>query len=181
MRTIPSYLRVVGYTTFAFLLFEFIVDSGADFAVEKHPVLWVVLVFIFFFSIVVELILAALKNILFQSLTKEGETRYLEAKKYRKDNEFAWLKRTYKKLLGSKPVDQEHEIILDHNYDGIKELDNRLPPWWVYGFYATIVFAGIYLARYHVFGDANQDQEYEIAVAEAKLEIEEYKRTAKTW
>lgn len=179
MRTIPSYLRVVGYTVIAFLLFEIIIDAGEDFAMEKYPILWVVLTFILFFSIIVELILAALKNILFQSLSEEGVARYREAKRLRKENQFGWFKRTYKKLLGSKPIEQEHEIILDHNYDGIKELDNRLPPWWVYGFYATIIFALIYLARYHVFGDINQDQEYEIAVAEAKLEIEEYKRTAK--
>ena len=39
--------------------------------------------------------------------------------------------------------------LLDHNYDGIKELDNRLPPWWVYLFYVTIVFGVVYLARFH--------------------------------
>jgi len=34
---------------------------------------------------------------------------------------------------------------LDHNYDGIKELDNDLPPWWLYGFYATMIFGVIYI------------------------------------
>ena len=64
-------------------------------------------------------------------------------------------------------------------YDGIKELDNNLPPWWLYGFYATIIFAGVYLARYHIFQDKNQIEEYEAEVIEAKLAIEEYKKTAK--
>jgi len=32
----------------------------------------------------------------------------------------------------------EEEIMTDHDYDGIKELDNVLPPWWKYGFYITI-------------------------------------------
>ena len=64
---------------------------------------------------------------------------------------------------------------MDHNYDGIKELDNKLPPWWVYGFYATIIFAAVYLVRFEVFNDYNQDEEYEAAVAQAQLEIEAWK------
>ncbi len=41
--------------------------------------------------------------------------------------------------------------LLDHNYDGIQELDNPLPKWWVQLFYATIVFAILYFS-YYTFG-----------------------------
>ena len=64
--------------------------------------------------------------------------------------EWTWGKKMLQKLLGSKPIEEEGEIILDHNYDGIKELDNKLPPWWVYMFYATIIFGLVYLVRYHI-------------------------------
>jgi len=50
----------------------------------------------------------------------------------------------------------KHEIqddkLLDHDYDGIRELDNRLPPWWVNLFYITIIFAVVYLMYYHILG-----------------------------
>ncbi len=49
-----------------------------------------------------------------------------------------------------KPVEQEADIDLGHDYDGIRELDNNLPPWWLYGFYLCILFAAIYLWRFHV-------------------------------
>lgn len=49
-----------------------------------------------------------------------------------------------------KPVEEEADIDLGHDYDGIRELDNRLPPWWLYGFYLCILFAAIYLWRFHV-------------------------------
>ncbi|MEY4929349.1 MAG: hypothetical protein RI909_73 [Bacteroidota bacterium] len=48
------------------------------------------------------------------------------------------------------PLEKEADIMLDHNYDGIRELDNHLPPWWKWLFYLSIVFAGVYLLFYHV-------------------------------
>lgn len=65
----------------------------------------------------------------------------------------------------------EAAITLDHEYDGIRELDNNLPSWWKYMFYATIVFAVIYLFYYHVFyAGPLQTEEYqtELAVAAAR-------------
>jgi len=63
-------------------------------------------------------------------------------------------------------------LIKDHDYDGIRELDNDLPPWWKWLFYITIVFAIIYLIRLFVFhaDDLVQDKEYENVMAEAAAE-----------
>ena len=48
--------------------------------------------------------------------------------------------------------DPNEPLLLDHEYDGIKELDNKLPRWWVWLFYGSIVFAAVYLTYYHVLG-----------------------------
>jgi cytochrome c oxidase cbb3-type subunit III len=63
--------------------------------------------------------------------------------------EASWQK-VWDKLNSFRPITEESKIDLGHNYDGIRELNNRLPGWWLYGFYATILFSGIYLWRYHV-------------------------------
>jgi cytochrome c oxidase cbb3-type subunit 3 len=80
----------------------------------------------------------------------------------------------WKGLTGAVPLEKEEIILLNHNYDGIRELDNHLPPWWKYLFYATIVFAVFYLLDYHVwYSSPNQETEYltEVAVAEKQIEI----------
>lgn len=78
-------------------------------------------------------------------------------------------------LTGAVPVEDEASILMDHDFDGIKELDNDLPPWWVWGFYVSIAFAIFYLVHYHVTktGDL-QIAEYEKSVAEAQIEVDEY-------
>ncbi len=52
----------------------------------------------------------------------------------------------------STPVEDEKDILLDHNYDGIRELDSRVPPWFSWLFYLTIIFAVYYMLNYHVLG-----------------------------
>jgi len=78
------------------------------------------------------------------------------------------------------PVEKEADILLDHDYDGIRELDNSLPPWWKYGFYVTIVAAVIYLMNFHVLGiGKNPEQEYAAQMQEGKLQEEAYKAKTK--
>ena len=90
-----------------------------------------------------------------------------------------WWKNWWQKANKFKPVQEEVQIDLGHNYDGIRELDNRLPPWWLYGFYLTILFAGIYLWRYHVSHTAPSSiEEYQIAMVKAEKQKEEYLKKA---
>ncbi len=48
-------------------------------------------------------------------------------------------------------MSKKKDVLLDHDYDGIHELDNDLPPWWLYLFYFSIIFAVVYMLDYHVF------------------------------
>src|SRR3990172_2063423 len=52
----------------------------------------------------------------------------------------------------SVPIEQEADIMFHHDFDGIKELDNKVPPWFNALFIGTVLFAAIYLLNYHVFG-----------------------------
>lgn len=80
-----------------------------------------------------------------------------------------------KKLSDAVPVEEEHEIMTDHDYDGIRELDNNLPLWWKYMFYATIVSAFIYMYYYHFDGGGKlQEEEYAEEVLAGEKAVEAY-------
>ena len=79
-----------------------------------------------------------------------------------------------KDLTDAVPIENEAEVMTDHEYDGIKELDNNLPPWWVGMFYVTIIFAVLYIPYYHFGGGLLQEQEYEKEVVDAQEAVEKY-------
>jgi cytochrome c oxidase cbb3-type subunit 3 len=69
-------------------------------------------------------------------------------------------------------VERKRDELLDHDADGIREFDNDLPRWWLYGFYITIVLSALYLVNYHVLpnslvGASSIAEEYDADVEEA--------------
>ena len=75
----------------------------------------------------------------------------------------------WNKLLSLRPLSEERSLVMEHEYDGIQELDNPIPKWFMYLFYITIAFAGCYLLVYHVFGVGQlQYAEYKTEVAQAE-------------
>ncbi|EAR02358.1 cbb3-type cytochrome c oxidase N-terminal domain-containing protein [Maribacter sp. HTCC2170] len=172
----PWWIRIPVIFFIVFGLMEYFIDSGEKPAIIEYPITQFFMLMVLLILIAIELVLKSIENIMFQTLSEDAKERYLEAKS---SNEWAWGNKVWNKLTGNKPIEKEGEIILDHNYDGIKELDNELPPWWVWMFYATIIFGVVYLVRFHIAGDYDQALEYEQEVAAATLAIEEYKKTAK--
>lgn len=80
----------------------------------------------------------------------------------------------WQRIAGLHALSQEKDLTLEHAYDGIEELDNPTPPWFMGLFYSTIAFGVVYLFVFHVFkvGDL-QTAEYtqEVAMADQQREI----------
>jgi cytochrome c oxidase cbb3-type subunit 3 len=77
----------------------------------------------------------------------------------------------WSKLMGLRPISEEKDLMMDHDFDGIVELDNPTPAWFMGLFYATITFAVVYLLNYHVFEwSPLQDEEYAIEMKAADVE-----------
>lgn len=102
------------------------------------------------------------------STVPEPEPVEVEKKRSFADDLLQRLTRTVKK-------ENEKDIELHHEYDGIRELDNVLPPWWLWLFYGTIAWGVLYIVNVHVIGVwPQQIEEYEQEMAQAKAEVEAY-------
>lgn len=180
MRNLASIFRIIALTAIAWggveLLFE---TEPGQLAVSEYPKTLIFIGMIFLVSIAIEVSVSALRFTLFRSLSEEKQEKFLASENQLANKLKAKFDNLPQLLTSSKPVEEEHEIELDHNYDGIRELDNKLPPWWIYSFYASIVFAVIYMARFHVFNDYTQVEEYKAEIAQAEIDIAKYKETAK--
>ncbi|MBO0949410.1 cbb3-type cytochrome c oxidase N-terminal domain-containing protein [Fibrella forsythiae] len=81
----------------------------------------------------------------------------------------------WEKFTGLRPLSHEKELALEHTYDGIVELDNPTPPWFMYLFYSTIGFAAIYLLLFHIIGSSDlQVAEYDKEIAIADVQRQAY-------
>ncbi|ARV15234.1 cbb3-type cytochrome c oxidase N-terminal domain-containing protein [Polaribacter sp. SA4-12] len=138
--------------------------------IYENPLVWVALI-----GFILVVVLKEMVNVIAISKATELQNEKLGIVP---EEGNAWIKKLIHSWTDTKDIDEEEEIILDHNYDGIQELDNNLPPWWVYMFYATIVFAVVYLVRFHVLDGDTQIVEYNKEVAEAKASLKKYKSTA---
>ena len=117
------------------------------------------------------IIIALLINIKFLLKTEKDKIAAETETAEEQANKLSWWDR----FNSLRPVTEEASLDLGHEYDGIRELNNRLPGWWLYGFYGCIIFAGVYLYRSHVSHSAPSGvQEYERSVARAEADIQEY-------
>jgi len=176
-KLIPSYIRVPLIFFAVVGAMEYFVDSGEDFAFVKYPMISLFLFVFLFLLIAIEITISAVDNVMYQILTDEQKQK-VDAVNSLSIKESNWYKILMKTLTRTVPMENEGQLMLDHDYDGIKELDNVLPPWWVYLFYSCIVFAVIYLVRYEILGAPNQEMELKNEMAQAKIEVAEYMKTA---
>lgn len=176
-KLIPSYVRVPLLFAIVFFAMEYFIDSGNQPAFIKYPMVLLFLGVFMFLLVAIEIVVSAIDKITYHLLTEE-QKKELEETQSIPFTESKFYQNILQKLTRSKEIEQEADVMLDHNYDGIRELDNVLPPWWVYLFYGCIIFAGIYLVRYEILGADNQKQEFDKEVAEAKIAVDEYNKTA---
>ncbi|MDK2772666.1 MAG: c-type cytochrome [Flavobacterium sp.] len=172
-KLIPSYIRVPLIFAVVMAGMEYFIDSGDKPAFIEYPMVALFLGVFLFLLIAIEIVVSAVDKVTYHLLTDEQKKQLEEAQSVSIADS-----KLMKMLTRSKDIDQEEDVMLDHDYDGIKELDNVLPPWWVGLFYACVVFAIIYLVRFHIMGDYTQAEEFVAEMEQSDKQVQEYLKNA---
>lgn len=141
----------------------------------SHDILTVALVVVMLVILVAALVvLRAVRTMVRVTMPRvlaDEEMAKAGAKQARCDGRRQW----WNKLRGLRPMAEEKDLVIEHEYDGIKELDNPVPAWFNGMFYASLAFAVVYLCVYHVFGwGATQEEEYAREMAHAEQVRQEW-------
>lgn len=112
-----------------------------------------------------------IENNKFKKLSPEEKAAYLAEKK------IPFLKRMYESAFKKQSATEEKDILIDHGFDGIMELDNQLPKWWVGLFWFGTVFCIVYIAAFSFTDFAHPISEYEREYKEQIASIAEYEKS----
>lgn len=143
----------------------------------NHPMmpLYIIIAFVFVVVILVAVVAIYMIRILNILTARAEEERAQKLGVAYKPKPGLWA-RFSQTVNASVPVEEEKNIELDHNFDGIKELDNHLPPWWTWLFYGTIAWSIVYLFVFHISSSLPLSlDEYQNEVALAEEQARKFK------
>lgn len=170
-------LTIISGLLMAFLNANAKVGSMVSDEIKNYIGYGAIMFMLLLFVIVFSVLLRAFKTMANVILRLQGYTaaeiaEYMQPVKKEKKpkKEDVWIK-----LLSLKPMSEEKSILIEHDYDGIQELNNPTPAWFMWLFYSTIVFAVCYLLIYHVLGIGQlQYDEYKTEMAQADIAKKEF-------
>ncbi len=147
--------------------------TAASYAGISPSSFWVIVTVLIIEVAVIAFFMFSIRRLMAELLPPQEKKKYAALKSW-------WTAVDKKFFTKAVPIEKEADVLLDHDYDGIRELDNSLPPWWKYGFIFTIGVAAVYMLHFHVFGSGkNPTEEYNEEMAKAVISKEIYEAANK--
>lgn len=159
-------LVTVGLTVMAFEMF------GQDSAYLSSPFFWGLLIIVVILLLIMNSIGDLIEDQNFSKLSEE------EKAAYKRDKNTPYFQKLWNSAFKKQSATEEKDIIIDHGFDGITELDNALPKWWIGLFYFSIVFCVVYLFAYAFTDYAHPEAELNSETKKMLASIEEFEKTA---
>lgn len=155
----PVFINIILILTILVILYYMFLQNTSFLS---SPYFWGTTVIGVVLAFIYNAIGGLVENERFKLMTQEEQAIFLQQK------QTPYFKRLYDSAFKKQSDVEEKDILIDHGFDGIMELDNQLPKWWLGLFYFGVVYAVVYLSAYIVSDFAHPDKEYEV---EQKQEI----------
>lgn len=136
------------------------------------PIFWALLIIVTILLLIMNSIGDLVENERFSRLTDEEKRMYIT------DKNTSYLQKLWNSAFKKQSQSEETDILIDHGFDGITELDNSLPKWWIGLFYFGIIFCGVYMIAFAFTDYAHPDVEYDKETKIQLASIEEYEKNA---
>jgi len=165
----PVFVNILIILTLLVIFFYLFVQSWAFIS---NPYFWGTVVISTILAMIQNAIGDLIENNNFQKLSETEKQEYLAEK------QIPYFVRLYKSAFKKQSAAEEKDILIDHGFDGIMELDNQLPKWWLGLFWFGVAYCVIYLISFFLTDFANPVKEYDTEYKEQIASIAEYEKTA---
>ena len=155
----PVYVNIAWIFTILLVVYYMFVQDASFFS---SPYFWGTVIISIILALIQHSIGDLIENEKFKKLTDTEKSEYIEAKKV------PYFKGVYDSAFKKQTATEEKDMLIDHGFDGIMELDNQLPKWWLGLFYFGVAYCVIYMISYFTTDFAHQNIEYD---AEHKAQI----------
>jgi cytochrome c oxidase cbb3-type subunit 3 len=164
---ISVYIAVTtGLTIMAFEMFA--QDSGYF----SSPFFWALLLIATILLLIMNSIGDILENENFKRLSEDEKKNYLAEKKT------PYYQKLWNSAFKKQSATEEKDILIDHGFDGITELDNSLPKWWIGLFWFGCIFCVVYMLAFIFTDYAHPEAEYDHETKTMLASIEDFEKNA---
>ncbi|QOR73043.1 c-type cytochrome [Cruoricaptor ignavus] len=163
-------LAVTILTLFVLLIIFFYMFVQSS-AFLSSPFFWGMVLITVIVAMINQALGDLIENEQFKKLDDEEKREYLAVKNT------PYFQRLYKAAFKKQTASEEKDILIDHGFDGIMELDNQLPKWWLGLFYFGVAYCVIYLISFFLTDFANPIKEYEDEYKMQIAAVDEYMKT----
>lgn len=165
----PVYINILIILTLLFVVYYMFVQNSSFLS---SPYFWGTVVIACIMAMIHGAIGDLIENDKFKNLSEEAKALYLEDKKK------PYLKGLWDSAFKKQTAKEEKDILIDHGFDGIMELDNQLPKWWLGLFWFGVIYCIVYIVAYSFSDFANPIKEYDDEYKAQIASIQEYEKTA---
>ncbi len=165
----PVIVNILIILTILFIAY-FMFEQNASFL--SSPYFWGTVIISIILALIQNSIGDLIENDKFKRLTDEEKAAYLQEKK------MPYLQRMYQSAFKKQSSTEEKDLLLDHGFDGIMELDNQLPRWWLGLFWFGVAYCIVYLLSFWLTDFAHPEKEYDTEHKMQIAAVDEYLKTA---